>query len=495
MTAGITGRAADSAAIRPGAWIALSACLIAVFMQMLDLTIVHTAVPALALDLRADGPAELLIVSVYGLTFACTLPTAARLGDLLGRYAVFTTALSGFAAASVWCGTASSAGELALARGSAGVAAALVSAQTIAILTGEFPERMHATVFGVYGAVAGLAGMAGPLLGGALVDADAFGLGWRTVFLINIPLAGIAMTLARRQLATVGDATDDRPRQPYRRRVDRWTLLLRRLDIGGAVLSAVGLGLLIYPLTFGRALGWPPITLVLLGLSIPVLAVFGWGQYRRARGGGEPLVRLELFGDRGFAVGAVLTALFYGVFTALLFTVSVAVQSGLGWSASRAGLVMLPFAVGAVAGALSSPILMALWGTRALTVGVTVFAVALGAIASTVHTAGPDLDIRELTGPVLAAGAGMGWFAAPLPAVMLARVVHRATGSASGIVPTVQQIGSALGVAVLGTVFFAHCREGTAQSYLTAITAVLWIMAALSALLAILTFAFPRRQP
>ncbi|MFB7717152.1 MFS transporter [Nocardia sp. NPDC056100] len=491
MTAGITGRATESA-LRPGAWIALAACLIAVFMQMLDLTIVHTAMPAVALDLRADGPAELLIVSVYGLTFACTLPTAARLGDLLGRHAVFTTALSAFAAASVWCGTASSATELALARGTAGIAAALVSAQTIAIITGEFPERLHATVFGIYGAIAGLAGMAGPLLGGALVDADAFGLSWRTVFLINIPLAGIAMALAHRHLDIVADAPDTRPRRSARRRGERWVLVLQQLDIGGAVLSAVGLGLLVYPLTFGRALGWPPITLVLLGLSIPVLAFFGWGQYRRTARGVEPLVRLELFGDRGFAVGSVLTAMFYGVFTALLFTVSVAVQSGLGWSASRAGLVMLPFAVGAVAGALSSPILMALWGTRALTVGVTVFAVALGAIASTVHAAGPALDIRELAGPVLAAGAGMGWFAAPLPAVMLARVVDRATGSASGIVPTVQQIGSALGVAVLGTVFFTRAAAG---SYLAAITTVLWIMAGLAALLAVFTLALPRRQP
>ncbi|WP_297609177.1 MFS transporter [Nocardia sp.] len=200
MTVRESDRTGDpgAAARSPGAWIALSACLIAVFMQMLDLTIVHTAMPALARDLGASSSAELLIVSAYGLVFACMLPTAARIGDLFGRHIVFPAALAAFGAASVWCGIASGPAELVLARGVAGIAAAMASAQTIAIITGAFPERARATAFGLYGAVAGLAGMAGPMLGGALVDADPLGLGWRAVFLINVPLAGVAVALANR---------------------------------------------------------------------------------------------------------------------------------------------------------------------------------------------------------------------------------------------------------------------------------------------------------
>ncbi|MFE3187992.1 MFS transporter [Nocardia sp. NPDC059240] len=484
---------ADSTARPAGAWIALAACLIAVFMQMLDLTIVHTAMPALARELHASGSAELSIVSVYGLAFACTLPTAARIGDLFGRHVVFPIALAAFAAASVLCGLSSGATELVLARGAAGVAAALASAQTIAIITGAFPERGRARAFGVYSAVAALAGMAGPMLGGALVDGDPLGLGWRAVFLINVPLAAVAVALANRHPeASRRPATWRAQPANDARHVGNPGRMLRRLDLPGVTLSATGLGLLVYPLAVGREKGWPPVMFVLLALSVPTLAVFGWQQRRRAKRGAEPLVRVELFGERGFAVGAVLTPMFYGVFTALLFTVSVAAQSGLGWSASRTGLVMLPFAVGAVAGALSSPVLVSLWGSRALTVGALVFAVALGATADTIHTDLSGLDLRDLAWPVYAAGAGMGWFAAPLPAVMMSAVAEPATGSASGIVPTLQQVGSSVGVAALGMVFFARVD---ARSYLDAIITVLWLMAGLSALLAVLTLALPRRRP
>ncbi|MGW2661615.1 MFS transporter [Nocardia tengchongensis] len=481
MTVRISGTPGDSArtAGTPSAWGALGACLVAVFMQMLDLTIVHTAMPAVARALRADAAEQLLIVTGYGLAFACTLLTAARLGDLFGRRTVFLTAIGAFAAASLWCGIASGAAELVAARAVAGVAAAAASAQTIAIITGAFPERGRGAAFGVYGAVAGLAGLAGPLAGGALVDANALGVGWRAIFLVNVPLCALAIALGRRYVAE--GPPGERPRP----------VTARELDLAGVLLSATGLAALVFPLTAGRELGWPPALWVLLGSSVPLLTVFVRRQRRQARGGGDPLVRPELFADRDFAIGAMLMAVFYGMFTALLFTVSVTVQSGLSWSASRTGLLMLPFAIGAVAAALSSPILLSLWGSRALTVGVTVFAVALGAAATIIDTTGSAVDIGALAWPVFTAGAGMGWFAAPLPSVMLRGVADRVTGSASGIVPAVQQIGSAVGVAVLGMVFFDRVSQ---RSYLEAITTVLWTMAAVSTGLALLTFALPRRR-
>ncbi|WP_067691014.1 MFS transporter [Nocardia jejuensis] len=495
MTVRISGATGgpECPATTPNPWGALSACLVAVFMQMLDLTIVHTAVPAVARDLRAGGSAQLLIVTGYGLAFACTLLTAARVGDLLGRRAVFLVAMTGFAGASLWCGLATGAVELVSARGVAGVAAAAASAQVIAIITGAFTDRGRTVAFGVYGAVAGLAGMAGPLVGGALVDADALGMGWRTIFLINVPLGGVAVLLGYRYVGVRGGrrirAVEGDARAHTGGPVPAG--IADRLDVRGALLSAVGLGLLVYPLTSGSEMGWPPGMFALLALSVPVLAIFVRDQRRRAASGAESLVRPQVFADRSFAVGTVLTAVFFGMFTALLFTVSVTVQTGLGWSASHTGLLMLPFAVGAIAGALSSPLLVSRWGPRALTLGVTVFAVALGALAETVHTRGSALEIGVLAWPVFAAGAGMGWFAAPLPSLMLAGVADRLAGSASGLVPTVQQVGSCLGAAVLGMVFFDRVA---AQSYTAAITTVLWIMSGISAGLAVLTFALPRSR-
>lgn len=478
MTVGAPGKTLDD--VSRAAWTALTACLLAVFMQMLDLTVVHTAIPTVARQLGADGAAQLLIVTVYGLTFACTLPTAARLGELLGRGRVFATALAAFAAASTWCGISSSAVELVLARGVAGIAAGTAAAQTVAIIATAFPPHRRDRAFGIYAAVAGLAGMIGPILGGLAVDANPLGLGWRTVFLINVPIAAVAIGLVDRRLSAPeisGPTTSSR----------RGLSVLRGMDLGGAALSVIGLALLVYPLTAGHELGWPPWILVMLGLAVPVLAGFVRGQLRRT----EPLVRLDLFGERGFAVGAVLMAVFYGLFTALLFTVSVTVQAGLGWSAARTGVLMLPFAIGAAGGALSSPLLSAWWGNRVLTIGVGVFAVAVGAIAVTVRVLGSGLGIGSVAGPVLAAGLGMGWFAAALPAVMIAGIPLSATGSASGLLPTVQQVGSSVGAAALGMVFFTRLAAAGA---LTAITTVLWAIAALSIGLCCLTLALPARR-
>ncbi|WP_433734207.1 MFS transporter [Nocardia sp. CA-129566] len=202
--------------------------------------------------------------------------------------------------------------------------------------------------------------------------------------------------------------------------------------------------------------------------AVALLAVFGWQQYRLARRGGSPLFRGELFADRGFAVGSVLTVVFFGLFAASLLTVSVAAQSGLGFSALRTGLVLVPFAVGGAFGALTSPILMARWGSRALTVGLLLFTLAVAMMAATITPSAAGVDLGQLSGPVLIAGAGMGWFAAPLPAVMMAGVAERVTGSATGTVPTLQQLGTSLGVAAIGVLFFDRVARaadaGTTQA-------------------------------
>lgn len=537
---------AERTAITLAAWGSLGACLLAVFLQMLDLTIVNTALPEIADDLTASGAAQVLVVSIYSLTFACTLLTAARVGAIFGRRRVFLSALTVFVAASLWCGLSQYSEELIVARGVQGLAAAAMSAQTIAIITASFPAARRALAFGIYGAAAGLAAIAGPLAGGVLVALDPLGAGWHAIFLINVPLGLVGLALAYRYLRQDVSEVEE------------------RLDLPGALLSTLGLFLVICPATIGRERGWPPALLVLVLSGCVTLALFALHQYRLTRRGGSPLVRGELFADRGFALGAVLTVGFFGVFGGFLFSVSVAAQSGLGMSAMQTAWLMVPFALGGALGALASPLLVARCGARALTVGMLVFAIAVVGIAVVIDPNRTSVDTLLLSGPVFLAGAGMGCFAAPLPALMLAGVADRITGSASGTVPTLQQLGTSAGVVALGGLFlhrvsgtasaataqseaalaeqltaagvradrqqpiltgFADCTErvltsptptlgrhtcttgrdlfgpalnsatdiATAHAYLTAYTTVLWVVAATALALTAVTLAMPRR--
>ncbi|MFI6173876.1 MFS transporter [Nocardia sp. NPDC051052] len=489
MTTSLSARPPDAqrSAITWAAWGSLGACLLAVFLQMLDLTIVNTALPEIAGDLAASGAAQLLVVSIYSLTFACTLLTAARVGAIFGRRRVFLSALAVFVAASLWCGLSQYGGELIVARGTQGLAAAAMSAQTIAIITASFPAARRALAFGIYGAAAGLAAIMGPLAGGVLVAIDPFGAGWHAIFLINVPLGLIGLALAYHFLRQ--DFSEDR----------------ERLDLPGALLSTLGLFLVICPATLGRERGWPPALLGTILGGCVVLAMFAVRQHRLTRRGGGPLVRGELFTDRGFALGAVLTIGFFGLFGGFLFTVSVTAQSGLGMTAMQTGWLMAPFALGGALGALTSPLLVARWGPRTLTLGMANFAVAVVGIAVLIDPAAASVDTAVLSGPVFLAGVGMGCFAAPLPALMMAGVAERVTGSASGTVPTMQQLGTSAGVVALGGVFFHRVgtaptpsetvavKQLTAHTYLAAYTTVLWVVAAVALVLTAVTLAMPRR--
>ncbi len=536
MTVRQVSPAAERDAAGPRAWAVLAACLLAVFVQMLDLTIVNTALPVLARQLSAGDSSQLLVVTGYGVAFACALLTAARLGDRFGRGRLFEVGMAMFTAASLGCALAQSPVELVAGRVAQGLGAAAVAAQTIAILAAAFPAQRRPLVFGVYGAVAGLAGLSGPMLGGLIVAGDPGGLGWRAIFLLNLPLGAAALVLAGRCLRA----------GPRDRSI--------RLDLTGAALSTSGLLLVLYPLAVVRNSVWSPAMIGSLALGVALLAAFARQQWRVAADGGAPMISATVCGDRAFRIGALGLLAFYGLFAALLLTVSVTAQSGLGWSAWQTGRFMLPFAAGALIAALTSPILVRCLGTRTLTVGAAVFAVAMAQLALTIHPASGGIDTRVVSEPVLLAGFGMGWFAAPLPAIMVAGLDERETGTASGLAPTVQQLGSAIGATALGSLFFARVAGGsgvgharsvlaqnldlraipageqvtavqrfsdcahtafaasahvlpasgcgvdhavaalaTAQTFLSACVTVLWIVAAIAGGLVVVTLALPRR--
>ncbi|KZF17129.1 MFS transporter [Rhodococcus sp. EPR-134] len=418
-------------------WLGLATSLAAAFMQLLDATIVNVALPSIAVDLQAGVSAQLLMVSVYILAFACSLITAARLGDLFGRRVVFLTALSVFVVASLLCGLAQSATMLIVFRGLQGLAAGSMSAQTFAIISGLFPKARHPRVFGIYGATIGLATVSGPLIGGLLIEWNLFDWGWRLIFFVNIPIGIAALILG------------------YFHLVDARAEHVRSLDLIGAALSSLALFLLILPLAEGRARGWPTGLVVMLAMSAPVAVAFVLYESRLAKRGGDPVLRLELFRDRAFTIGAVLAFVFFGTLTSLIFTISLTLQFGFGFSALRAGVMTLPWAVGMGVAAVLSSAVYRMLGNRVLILGMVVFAGSLIALSIILEREGTDPRWLALAGPLLLGGAGLGLFVAPLQTAILATVEPAHAGSVSGLLPTVQQVGSSIGLALIGVVFFS----------------------------------------
>lgn len=426
------------------AWLAFTGCLIAVFMQMIDVTIVNTALPSLTADLGASRSAQLLVISGYSLAFACTLLTAARIGAIIGRRVMFLTSVAAFTAASLWCGLVTGATELVIARVVQGAAGAGMAAQTIAILTASFPRERHPLVFALYGGVAGFAGMLGPIVGGALITIDIGGWGWRSVFLINLPIGVFAFALAWRYL---------RMGRPDRR---------DGLDLGGVGLSTAGLFVLIFALAEVQQRGWRPELIVLLGVGAALAVIFVAHQRRRTGRAASPLVCLELFADRGFRIGSILVGAFFGLFTAFVFAASITMQDVLGYSPWRTGLVMTLFALGAGAGALGSLTLVQRWGIRVLAAGVALYGGCLAAGAVYLWLTSGVVSGLLAAGPVFLSGFGVGLFGVQLQPMMLAGLDTDRMAEASGVSPTIEQVGNAIGLAVLTTLFFrSHSLTGT----------------------------------
>ncbi|EOM75405.1 MFS transporter [Rhodococcus rhodnii] len=405
-------------------------------MQLLDATIVNVALPSIAVDLGAPVSTQLLMVSIYTLSFACALITAARLGDILGRRRVFLAALAAFVVASVLCGLATSGPALVVFRALQGLAAGSMSAQTFAIISALFPKRAHPRVFGIYGATIALATVSGPLAGGLLIEWNLFDLGWRMIFLINLPIGALALIFGAVFL------------------VDARATRRPKLDPVGAVLSALGLVLLIYPLVEGRERGWPAPIVAMLVASIPVLALFVWYEHRLGRRGGDPVLRLGLFRDSSFSRGALLALLFFGTLTSLIFTISLTLQFGFGFSPLRAGITTLPWAIGTGIAAVLSSMVYRRIGNLVLPTGMLLFGGSLLLTAEILGREGTDPRWLVLAGPLLLGGAGLGLFVAPLQSAILASVRPANSGSVSGLLPTIQQVGSSLGLALIGIVFF-----------------------------------------
>ena len=420
----------------PRRWVALAVVLIAGFMQLVDISIVNVAIPSIQRDLDATYAEIQWVLAGYQLAFAVMLITGGRLGDIYGRKRLFMIGMAGFTVASALCGLAQTPEMLIGSRVLQGLMGAIMFPQILSVIQVTFPPQERATAFGMFGASIGLATITGPLVGGLLIQADLFGLGWRPIFLVNLPIGIAALAVAARFL------------------VESKAPRALRLDPVGVVVVTAGLLLLVYPLVQGRDLGWPPWTFVSMAAAVPVLAGFAVYERHKKALDGSPLVDMDLFRQRSFVPGLLLAGIFFMGIPAFFLTFSLWLQIGLGFSALHAGLTGAPFAVGSALASTASVRLAPTLGRRILSAGSLLLVAGMLALIWTIDRYGGAVDSWQLLPALLLCGLGLGSVVAPLVNVVLAGIRGQDAGAASGVLTTVQQVGGAVGVAVIGVVFF-----------------------------------------
>ncbi|MBU3062247.1 DHA2 family efflux MFS transporter permease subunit [Nocardia sp. NEAU-G5] len=427
-------------------WAALAVLLAGIFITTLDFFIVNVALPATQADLHASSSQIQFIVAGYGLALAAGLITAGRLGDLYGRRRLFGAGMALFTLASLACGIAPNAGILVGARVVQGLAAALLMPQVLAIINTVYTGELQAKAFNAFGLAIGFGGVFGQLIGGVLIDADIAGMGWRSIFLINVPVGAVAVLLTPRLIPESKAAAG------------------ARLDLVGTVLVALGLVAIVLPLVQGRQQGWPEWTWLCLAAAVPLLGGFIYSQHRLGVRGGSPLIQLSLFRQRAFSAG-MATSLVYSMMMASFFLVlALYLQNGRGLTALNSGLIFLPLGIGYFVASATSGKVAQLLGRQVLALGAAVVALGYALLAVTADEIGAHGSVGWLIPGLLISGAGMGFVMAPLPAIVLAGVEPEAAAAASGVLSTSQQAGGAIGVAIIGVVFYnaldAHRAAG-----------------------------------
>ncbi|MFD9692556.1 DHA2 family efflux MFS transporter permease subunit [Kitasatospora sp. NPDC059088] len=432
----------------------LPVILTATFMTALDTFVVNVAVPSVQADLGAGPAVVQWVMAGFGLALAVGLVTAGRLGDRYGRRRVFALGLSLFTLASAGCGLAPTASALVGARVAQGLAAALMGPQVLAILRTAFSGAAQARAFARYGLTMGVGAVFGQLIGGLLIRADLLGLGWRSCFLINLPIGLAALAAVRRCLPE-----SRAPQRPG-------------LDPVGVLLATVGLTALVLPLIQGPGLDWPLWTLLCLGAAVAVLVAFAVHQHR-STGRGTPLVDTRLFRGRAFGTGLLAQLVFWLGQASFFLVLALHLQLGRGLDALGAGLVFTAIGLGYLLTSNATHRVTARLGEpRTITVGGLLMAAGLGLLAFAAD-AGADGTVWWLAPGLFVDGLGMGLVIAPVTTVALAAVEPQLAGAAAGAVATVQQVGGAVGVALIGLVYYVADDPTAAFVRSTAVLAVL----------------------
>ncbi|WP_406211120.1 MFS transporter [Kitasatospora sp. NBC_01560] len=463
-------------------WIALAIVMTASFMDLVDVTIVNIAIPSIQADTGASFSAVQWVTGGYALAFAIGLITGGRLGDIYGRKRLFLLGIGGFTVASALCGLAGSAEMLVAMRVVQGATAALMVPQVLSIIHATFPAEERGKVFGMFGAVVGLGAVSGPLIGALLTEWDLFGLAWRPIFLINLPVGVAGLLLGR---AFIGESKAEKA---------------LKLDLVGVLLASVGLLMLIYPLTHGREAGWPLWGYLAMAGSLPVFALFVAYERIKTRRDGSPLVELSLFRVKSFAAG-IGVQLTFGVATGIFFLVwTLYMQLGLGWSPLKAGTTGIPFSLAvSTAAGLSVQKLVPRFGRKVLQAGALVMAAGVLTYIWEAEHYGTAVKPWQMALPLVVMGVGMGLIVAPITDAVLAEVPREHAGSASGLINTVQQMGNALGLGLVSVAFFGQIDDVVAPDavgaeFNGAFVHAMWWVAGVMVLVFLLMSVLPKRK-
>jgi EmrB/QacA subfamily drug resistance transporter len=451
----------------PG-WGPLAVLMGGIFLVVLDFFIVNVALPSLQHDLHATSSGLEWVVAGYGLTFAALLVAAVRLGERWGRRRMFTLGIGAFVIASAACGAAPTVETLVAARLAQGVGGAMVTPLVLALVRDVYAGGRLARAIGVYSTVMGLAAASGQLIGGLLIQADVAGLGWRAIFWVNVPVGLAVLALAPRML-------------PNRRGASA------RVDLAELLLATVTLTALLLPLMEGRRLGWPAWTWASLALAAgAAVATYVRGRALVARHE-RPLIDPAAFGSATVRIAIACQGLLFVGMASYFLVLALYLQLGRGLSALASGLVFTLVAGPYMAGTVAVPRLAARLGRWTVTAGAATFAVGHLALWDAVRA---DAPLAGLAPGLALAGFGMGVALTSLIGTAMTGVEPARAGAVSGVLSTVQQVGNALGVAVVGMVFFGALPDG----YDAALERSLLVLAAATAAVALVATRFGGRS-
>ena len=464
-------------------WIALAILLAATFMNLIDVTIVNVALPTMQEAFSASTSEIEWVVAVYVLALAMGLMPFGRMGDIVGRRNMFVLGVAVFTIASAMCGFSGSMTMLIVSRIVQGLGAAMMTPQTIAITQVIFPPRERAAAFSLFGLATGLAAVTGPVLGGTLIGLDIWGLDWRPIFLVNLPVGAIAIAAAL------------------------WFIPSRksggelRNDFVGILLGVSTVLAIIFPLVEGRELGWPAWTFAMMAGAVPLLAAFLYWERRRERLGLSQMLPWSLITDRNFLVGVSCAVLLSSGIPGFFMSFALYLQAGHGLTPLESGITTLPFSFGVMFSSQVARKLGMRWIRKRIALGGLSIAIAMFWLQLMVSGTMDHPDRIGFIAPLFLGGVGLGVTFASLFPTVLSSVQSRDAGSGSGALQSFQQLGGAFGVAVIGQLFFARLATelsaGTAlpQAYSHAVLQAFKYNIAAFAAVAVLVFFLPRPSP
>ena len=431
---------------QPRPWLTLVVIVLAAFMDLMDICIVNVAIPSIQRELNVNYSIMQWVIAGYSLSFSVFLITGGRLGDIFGRKRMFLIGVTGFTIFSATCGFADSGMVLIISRILQGSMAAIMIPQVLSIIQVSFSIEERGKAAAIYGAIAGLATVCGPVLGAILTHNNLFNLTWRPIFLINVPI-GIIVIIAASIMIKESKAHN-----------------VMGVDVIGVVLISAALFSLLYPFIQGRELDWPAWGFALI-IAVSIIFLVGFIAYERKLGEkGSPLIVLDLFKQKAFTSGLLVNFFVYAGVQAFFLIFTIYFQVGLGYSVMSSGLISLPWSIGLmIASAVASQKVYTI-GKKVLYLGTALLSFGMACLVIAIACFGIDIKVWQIAIPLFIGGFGMGCVAPTLITIIISGVHHNDAGSASGIINTFTQIGNAVGIAVIGIIFFSFLAGTTPQT-------------------------------